>query len=294
MLVYSTKLHRDFISRFNLGKFLKQNSLGGGSYKLFPTICEKKESFDRFVDELTEFVDQNNYDGIDLDWEGSMTPEHALLWSKLVTTLRKKLNAVGVSKQKRIYLFVALPCGTWFTGALDPEVLRTQFDFINLMAYDQGGSSIAGNHAALEPAENDPNQVGFIKTLTLTQELKIPKSKICIGLPFYGYLYANCTPYEKIPKNDQSKKSVTVGWREISLTNSGWKREYDPLARSVHFFPPDGKSFISADDAQCIAEKTLWAKTNDYGGVFCWAAHHDTMPDGAVPLTKAIRDSWKR
>ncbi len=268
-------------------------SLGGGSYKLFPQICANPETFKRLVDGIAGFVEQNDYDGVDLDWEGAVTQEQGKLWDKLVRELRLGMDQIGKTKKQKMYVFSALPCGSWFTGKLDPETLRTQLDFINLMAYDQG-SQIAGYHAALEPAADDPRHVGFAKTLKyLTEDLKIPREKICIGLPFYAYAYENCQRYEKVPPNDKVKKATALGWAEIVPLVKDWKREYDPATRAARFTSPDGKTMIPADDPQSIADKTAWAKANGYSGVFCWAMHHDAMPDGSAPLTQAMRQAWK-
>jgi GH18 family chitinase len=268
-------------------------SLGGGSFKLFPQICAGPEKFKRFVDGVAGFVEQNDYDGVDLDWEGSITLEQGKLWNSLIRELRLKMDQIGERGKRKMYVFTALPCGSWFTGKLDPEVLRTQLDFINLMAYDQG-SQTAGYHAALEPAADDPNKVGSVKTLKyLTEELKIPREKICFGLPFYAYVYENCSRYEKVPKNDPIKKVTALGWNEIARLLAGdWKREYDPVTRAARYTSPDGKIIIPADDPQSIADKTAWAKAGGYSGVFCWAMHHDAMPDGSAPLAKAMRQSW--
>lgn len=268
-------------------------SLGGGSYKLFTKICADQETFKRLTDGIAEFVEQNNYDGVDLDWEGAITPEQGKLWDNLVRELRLRMDKIGKNKKQKMYVFAALPCGSWFTGKLDPETLRTQLDFINLMAYDQG-SQIAGYHAALEPAADDQRQVGFAKTLKyLTDDLKIPREKICIGLPFYAYVYENCQRYEKVPKGDPVKKVTALGWAEIDLMVKTWKREYDPATRAAIFTSPDGKTVIPADDPQSIADKTAWAQANGYPGVFCWAIHHDAMPDGSAPLTKAMKQAWQ-
>ncbi len=268
-------------------------SLGGGSYKLFPSICANPETFKRLADGIAGFVEQNDYDGVDLDWENSITTEQGKLWSKLICELRRKMDQIGEAKKRKMYVFAALPCGSWFTGKLDPEILRTQLDFINLMAYDQG-SQTAGYHAALEPAADDQRQVGFAKTLKyLAEELKIPREKICIGLPFYAYAYENCRRYEKVPQGDKIKKVTALGWAEIVPLVKDWKREYDPATRAARFTSPDGKIMIPSDDPQSISEKTAWAQANGYPGVFCWAMHHDIMPDGSAPLARAMKQAWQ-
>ncbi len=151
------------------------------------------------------------------------------------------MDQIGEVKKQKIYVFSALPCGNWFTGKLNPEILRMQLDFINLMAYDQS-SQTAGYHAALEPAADDPRHIGFAQTLKyLTVELKIPHEKICIGLPFYAYAYENCQRYEKVPQGDQVKKITALGWSEIVPLVKNWKREYDPATRAARFTSPDAR-----------------------------------------------------
>ena len=264
-------------------------SLGGGNVfrqKLFSKITSAGDSLEKYTELLVDFVVKNDYDGIDIDWEFPDSREDGARWSALIKSLRVKLDAAGSKSQRKYYLTTALPTGSWAVKYADPQVIRESLDFINIMAYDMACGSNAGYHAALEKSSDDPLGREIITTFKYYEEtLKVPKEKLCLGVPFYSYFYADCKPYEKIT---DPKRKTDRTWAQIAAMTGDWKRVYNSKSRSAWFFSQDGRQFIAADDPQSIYDKTTWALQNGYGGVFCWAVHHDVMPDGSQPLTASM------
>lgn len=264
-------------------------SLGGGNVfrqKLFSKITSAGDSLEKYTERLVDFVVKNDYDGIDIDWEFPDSREDGARWSALIKSLRVKLDAASSKSQRKYYLTTALPTGSWAVKYADPQVIRESLDFINIMAYDMACGSNAGYHAALEKSSDDPLGREIITTFKYYEEtLKVPKEKLCLGVPFYSYFYADCKPYEKIT---DPKRKTDRTWAQIAAMTGDWKRVYNSKSRSAWFFSQDGSRFIAADDPQSIYDKTTWALQNGYGGVFCWALHHDVMPDGSQPLTASM------
>ncbi len=262
-------------------------SVGGGNYNIMPTVCETPEKADQAAAKIVEFALQNGYDGVDLDWEGDMNKVNAERFKNLADAIRKRLDAAGPGK-----LFTITVGAEWFVRHLDKEMLN-RADRINLMAYDFNWSQ-ARYHAPLRAPADPPGAISTERVLKFfADEKDLPKDKICIGLPFYGYAYENLAPGEAIPKNDPAKRRASLGWKDIAKKSAGMTRTFDPQTCGVSWQSADGKTLILADDAESIAAKTRWAKENGYRGVFVWAIYHDRMPDGSTPLTDALRNAAK-
>lgn len=115
-----------------------------------------------FAKNLADYVKNNGYDGVDLDWE---YPTDSTQWSnyiKFVSSLREELGGKGT-----------------ISAAVTPQyngpnaVFCDLLDFINTMSYDRGG-----NHSTMASLTED---VTYCKNT-----LKMPACKIVGGLPFYS------------------------------------------------------------------------------------------------------------
>ena len=151
----------------------------GGYYdeggKLLMYTFEKMAADDskraNFINNLCDFIDEFNLDGVELDWE-SPTENTIGDYEKLINELHVRL------KEKGKGLTAALG-GAW-TVTPGKEVNRTpsveclnKFDFINVMAYDMG----VKDHSPLWAV---PMSAQYWKNRGL------PKEKIVMGVPLYG------------------------------------------------------------------------------------------------------------
>ena len=111
-------------------------------------------------------------------------------------------------------------------------------------------------------------------------------------MPFYSYVFSNSHPFEAVDPH----QTRALGWSRIAdlQLNEGWTTRYDSASATFWGKSPDGKSFFAADNEQVIRQKTAWAVSSGYGGVFCWSMDHERMPDGTMPLSKAIQDGIKK
>ncbi|HEV8677218.1 MAG TPA: glycosyl hydrolase family 18 protein [Candidatus Paceibacterota bacterium] len=145
-------------------------------------------------DSIANLVKQNDFDGIDIDFEAkeSQTIDY------FSTFLKGLYSRMG---NKWVYCTVEarMPLEDRYSpGATIPpdatdyandyNALNKYCDRVELMAYDQGTVDVRLNNARSAPYAPvaDP---GWVETMVLLASQSIAKNKIIIGVPTYGYEY---------------------------------------------------------------------------------------------------------
>ena len=145
-------------------------SIGGGGPHPYYAWLLKDSSRKRLVNDLLSVVLKYELDGIDVDLEGGDIDEN---YDNLVTELSAKLH----EHNKLITAATAV----FYKDAVTNRSLN-QFDFLNIMSYDHTGSwapEKPGPHATYAHAVEDLSYFRVIRG--------IPKEKLTLGVPFYGY-----------------------------------------------------------------------------------------------------------
>lgn len=261
-------------------------SVGGGRFKLFPELCRTPEQTDELARKIVSYTVENGYDGVDLDWEGEMGDGNGKRCDMLIRALRKRLDEAASANRRKYYFSVTVLAGEWFLRHLDPAALA-EADWINLMSYDMN-YRIAAYHAPLQSGDD----VSIDKILGyLTGTMGLPKNKINIGLPFYGFLYENLKPGEEIKNGNPGSRRRMLTAVRLAEQGKDFTRTFDPLTRGVTLKSPKTNAYILYDDAESIAAKVKWAREQGYRGVFVWSINQDRLPDGGAPLTAALKKS---
>ncbi|RAV99470.1 glycosyl hydrolase family 18 protein [Pseudochryseolinea flava] len=135
-----------------------------GNDNAFESLAANATYRTNFVNSMINMVNQYGLDGVDIDWEypdnGASSNNYSLLMQQLSTAMHsrgKLLTAAvvavgGSSIQNNIFGYV---------------------DFLNIMAYDGGGS----NHSTYSYAQ---------QSISYWKGRGCPASKVILGLPFYG------------------------------------------------------------------------------------------------------------
>lgn len=228
-------------------------SIGGGSRHPQYHKLLMDEHRAAFVKELVDVAVSTNVDGIDVDLEGSDINDD---YENFVVELAQALRA----KNKIITAAIAI----YYKDQLSDKAL-SQFDFVNVMSYDRTGPwrpEKPGQHSGYEHAVEDLDYFGV--------QRKIPKEKMTLGVPFYGYGYG--------PELTSPAISMTYG--EIVSSFPGaeqldeWKRE-------------DGK-IIYYNGIPTIKKKTKLAK-REASGIMIWQVRGDAK--GRKSLLRTIHKS---
>ena len=152
------------------------------------------ENRTRFIGNILKYVEENDFDGVDVDIEGNLLPYVGVNYNPFVVELKEALHSKGKG-------ITAALGATRFHHNVHQEALEA-YDFINVMVYDKTGvwrPNIIGPHSPWSFAEE------AIKYWTV--DLKIPAERITLGVPFYGFDFtppARYIDYSEIIANDIS------------------------------------------------------------------------------------------
>ena len=156
-----------------------------------------------FVAKLAKYVNDHGFDGLDVDIEGpAINKDYGAFIRELSAAL----------KPKGKLLTAALSKG--YGGDRVPTSAFENFDFVNVMAYDETGpwdTTKPGQHSSPEFAKNE---------VDYWLNRKLPASKTVLGVPFYGrgfgkafrqevYLYSKLVAdYPDAEKSDQVGETI--------------------------------------------------------------------------------------
>ncbi len=238
-------------------------SFPGQDYDVIARDPKRRVKFARM---MASFCKKHNYDGIELDWEGTVTEPLHLAFVK---DIRKALD--DLNSPKRLYLTTALNTGHKYSKELADQLSAT-VDWINIMSYDMGGGpwtkrGVVSYNTSLKTLK---------ERMAKNWSVFAPE-KICIGLANYGYGYNNSSPDTPLKEGDiDDNFCFTVMYNELDdYISKGWVEKWSDEHQSSYFFSPDGKSFFSMDTPRAIQAKLDWVYQEGYHGVFWWEYHMD-------------------
>ena len=227
-------------------------SIGGGSSHPYYHSLLKEDKRAMFITNLVSIVLKYNLDGIDVDLEGSDIDEN---YESFVTDLANKLR----SRSKMITAAIAV----YYKDALSDKALA-QYDFVNVMSYDRTGPwrpEKPGPHSTYANAVEDLEYFGT--------ERSIPKEKMVLGVPFYGYGFGP----------ELTSAAIGLDYGQI-LT------EFPEAESSDEFKMPEGK-ILYYNGVATIKQKTALAKEKA-SGIMIWQLQGDAS--GIHSLLRAINE----
>lgn len=237
-----------------------------------------------FITNLVALIKTWGFDGIDLDMEPIQSADVAN-YKAFVKALRTALDKVATPLGNKPLLTAAT---AWQPGVF--AELQNSFDQINLMTYDYSGAWqgwVSWHNSALQSGGlNFPNNTkplpsieGTVKQFT---SAGVPKSKLGIGIDFYGYVWSggSGTSTGGITAPDQSWTTAptvkdNVSYHEImSKYNSSATSHWDSKAKAAYLSIDNTGSandkFISYDNEQTIKEKINYIRQHQLGGTIIW------------------------
>ncbi|MDE3186407.1 MAG: glycoside hydrolase family 18 protein [Acidobacteriota bacterium] len=247
-----------------------------------------------FIQSVVEFLDRYHLDGLDVDWEypGMPGAGHAFRsedkenFTLLLKELRKRFDAEGKKRQRRLYLTIAAGTSDEYLAHTEMEAVARSVDAVNLMTYDYtqpGVDAATGHNAPLFANPADPKQVSADATVQAFEQAGVPAEKILLGVPFYGKVWGEVAdndhglfkPGVKAPGVDAAYSVI-----EETMLGHGFTRYWDETARVPYLYSEEKREFVSYEDAESIGAKCEYVRTHGLGGVMFWSYFND--PSGEL------------
>ncbi len=164
-----------------------------GSGETIHEILSDDTSRVALEDEIAATVTTNNFDGIDIDFEGKLA-ETSSFFSLFLKGLYQRMGPkfVYCSIEARTPLdsrYDSTPPDNATTYANDYDAIGKYCDRVEIMAYDQGAIDLKLNHSRAAPyiPVSDP---AWVEKVIEVAAQSIPKKKIILGISTYGYEYS--------------------------------------------------------------------------------------------------------
>ena len=210
---------------------------------------------------LKAIIDNNNYDGVDIDWEPVTTS--AANFNAWIDTLRVHLPSPTYEIMAACFNFDPIIIGKW-----------QSFDYINLMTYDQSGPYPGWVSWHNSPAENIgahvfPSTNGLLPNINtrVTEYINagVPDSILGFGIEAAGYLWNNITGPEQAGFGTVSFNYNVNSYANLMDNYAGYGYSWDDNAKTAYI--NTGSAFVSFDpDTGVIYKgKTLRPNLNNAG-----------------------------
>jgi spore germination protein YaaH len=154
------------------------------------TVLSNPKLRSRHIQAIVDMVNDNNFDGVDIDYEGKLADDranYAAFLKELYTKMGKKWVMCTIeARTPPDSLYKTIPADLEYAN--DFKAINKYCDRVKLMTYDQESADLKLNDASkgLYTPIADPAWVTKVVNLTAKD---IAKSKIIIGVATYGYIY---------------------------------------------------------------------------------------------------------
>ncbi len=259
--------------------------LGGAGYRNALLAATSATTIATFVNNLVSTMNSLGYDGIDVDWEPILTSDQPVLLDLLNRLRAAKPNII-----------LSVPV-TWVNSnfpTVDPwySQVAAVVDQINLMSYgmaDNWGGWQSWHHAALfGESPSHPSSVSSSARAYLLAG--VPAQKLGIGLAFYGSCWQGTntmgqtlSPTAHVVASDNTMSYTNIMGQYYSAGAYRW----DATARAGYLSfgagtGPQQCTLVSYEDAQSIAEKGSYVKSQGLGGAIIWTIGQGHIPSAPV------------
>jgi chitinase len=238
------------------------------------------------VSNLWSFLNQNAYDGLDIDWEYPETTADRVAFISMLQALREALPSPTFT--------ISVDVAPWGGTGYGFNESVQYVDYLNIMMYDCAGpwtddgqlnSPIIWDYHDPEPYECEPGGSAQQTIRIYAGLYGVPPSKLNMGMPFYGYYYAtlnqlfgNCASQATGNNCNDSVRTENYGtFFKQRVNQKGWQTLYDQIALVPYMLRTDGSNgYITYDDSFSTYTRTLYSDwTNGLGGTFMWSLDAD-------------------
>ncbi len=270
-------------------------SLGGASSDAnFSSATGDSALRASLINNVVTFLQNNNYDGVDIDWETPSNSTETAQLTSLIQEMRAKFN-----KTDSAWLItMAIPPGSYGGQNIDITSLVNSVDWFNVMCYDFVGSwsTYAGFNSPLYQDPGDPNQAGSDSTAMVywvsreSRSTAIPRNKLVLGIPFYSVQFNSTGLYQTLTNTLTSNPYYQDVFNDLGL---GWTYHWDAISQEPFLTNTSQTEFITYEDTNSVKLKVQYAFRQQLGGVMIWELSQD-LYTGGQPLLETIGRTFKK
>ena len=202
----------------------------------FETLAASTSGRTTFINAAMSLLSTYNLDGIDIDWEYPTAGQNSTNYDLLISGLYDQLKPMNK------LLTAAVSADSYNSGGVSLTAI-SKMDFVNVMAYDANSY----DHSTFDFA---------VSALNYWVGRGVPKSKLNLGVPFYG----------------KSSSNGEIAFSTI-LASGGSPTQ-------------DTFNGIGYNGIPTMKQKTQYVKDNAYGGIMIWQLSEDAT--GSNSLLTAI------
>ncbi|KAJ3378012.1 hypothetical protein HDU84_008026 [Entophlyctis sp. JEL0112] len=255
---------------------------------LFSEVIATDASRMLFANSVIQFLNQNNLDGIDIDFEYPAAIERGGPPSDTANLLYLMADLRILIPEK--VLSIAAPAGYWFLKGFSILDMSLFVNYINVMTYDYHGpwDITLGLNDTANP------QTGYediVNTILLFEKAGVDPSKLNIGLGWYGRTYGiagTCSGYGcqvtggGIP-GTCSQASGVLSNDEIQalISANNIVPTYDSGSETYYFIYEN--EIVTMDKSDTYTNKILLAQNAGWGGYQVWSIDQQTTVSFTQP-----------
>lgn len=271
-----------------------------------------------FVKNLVDYMVAKGYDGVDVDWEGikdAAVEEQALL-EALIADIRQEANSRPRYQANPV--IITFPAGMLNTNidkvSEHHKRVANLVDQYNFMSYGMGWFGQGWTSTTFAPltGHKKSRPISIASTIQMYEDAGIPRSKLGMGLGFYGMNYAPpFTGPDQPTDGDLKNWSVfDVRWNYAQLHKHGYLDNgiyaWDAATQTSYRTYPGGYTpatrtewatgYLSYEEPATIAAKGAWAQSSRAGegaaGTIIWLVNYGTTDGINNPLLTATKKAF--
>jgi chitinase len=300
----------DFATAAHAGGAHPLISLGGGGAGAGFAAAAQSSNRVQFVLDIVAACSTWGYDGVDLDWEDSVS---YLDFQALVIALRAAAPSGFLITAPISAVNVNFGIDAAASAMLSASY--ASMDQLNVMTYTGSGAYPGWAVWYMDPlaGEGGDHPFDVESSMAAYAALGIPKSKLGVGIGFYGravsspvtaalQMYGNATVFESddqlsygnIARYFVGKGGATSTWDSTAQTGAlSWSSDFHPAWTDQ--YPGDtgpAVQWLTYEDEQTVAAKGAWVKQNGYGGAIIWTINEGLQfPYGSDGYANPLLDA---
>lgn len=309
-------LIKDLDKRTEAANVAHMISVGGWNNSqegVFEAATATNAGLEKLANSMVSYMAQWNFDGLDIDWEYPDTEAEKAQFTKLIQSLRTKLDAQGKKDDKYYQLSAAVTTNHNNIQFINPAVTAPLLDSVNVMAYDIHGAfdPLTGHNAPLyENSHDEDKDLNVADTMSAyVNTWQVPKAKLMMGIPYYGRGWGHVPGTELIPGlpgmfntgaatvkgawDDAKDFTGTNPWYVLKqkLNSGDYTRYWDPESHVPYLYSKTTQEFLTYDDPQSIKEKVDYINAQGFGGAILWDISGDTPEHELGNIVKEVKNT---